>query len=272
MKWFFQIVVGLMALAFVGVIAPVVGNGSLGVTLEYFLTDPLMMGKQGGVWPLIVSTLLVNGLSLPLVFFVGIPAAFSLALFFFKDQNPRIQGWVRLALDILAGTPSIVFGIFGNVFFCRYMGLGYSVLAGALTLTLMILPTFVRLCEDAFLSVPRSQWISAVSLGLGERTFLFKVLLPMTKGSILVALILSWARAVAETAALLFTSGYSMRTPESLMDSGRTLSVHVFDLAMNISGADQMAYQAAFVLLILSTSFGLLTRFGFFLFNQRANL
>lgn len=272
MKWIFQIIIGLLTLFFVGVLVPVVRQGSSGLSLDYFMTEPLMMGKQGGIWPLIVSTLLVNGLALPMVFLIGVPSAFSLALFFFKNENTKLQAGLRLALDILAGTPSIIFGIFGNVFFCRYLGLGYSVLAGALTLTLMVLPTFVRLCEDAFTATPRSQWMSSVSLGLGDRTFLFKVLLPLTKSSVFVALILSWARAVAETAALLFTSGYSLRTPESLLDSGRTLSVHVFDLAMNVSGADKMAYQAALVLLILSTSFGLLARVGFFLLRKKVEL
>lgn len=218
------------------------------------------MGREGGIYPLLISTLWVNGIALALSVLVGLPAAFALALFFFKNRGLRLQPLTRLLLDLLSGTPSIVFGIFGNVFFCRYLGLGYSILAGALTLALMVLPTFVRLCEDAFLSLPKETWKVASSLGLGDRTFALKILVPATLPALTAALVLSWARAVAETAALLFTSGYSLREPNSIFDSGRTLSVHVFDLAMNVSGGDQMAYQAALLLLILSTSFGLTAR------------
>lgn len=236
---------------------------------EYLSQDPSLMGKEGGVWPLIVSTILVNGLALFGVVLVGLPASFALALFFFKDKGLRLQPLTRLTLDLLSGTPSIVFGIFGNVFFCRYLGLGYSIISGALTLALMVLPTFVRLCEDAFLVVPRETWKVSQSLSLSDRTFLLKVLVPATVPALTAALVLSWARAVAETAALLFTSGYSVRMPESLYDSGRTLSVHVFDLAMNVAGADKMAYQSALILIILSTSFGLLARLAVFHFRKR---
>jgi phosphate transport system permease protein len=158
---------------------------------------------------------------------------------------------VRRSLDVLAGVPSIVFGLFGNVFFCKVLGLGFSILSGGLTLACMVLPILIRSTEEGFRAVPNEYRLGAAALGFSRTTTLFQLLLPAAVPGLVVGLVLGIGRAIAETAALIFTSGYVDRMPESLLDSGRALSIHIFDLSMNISGGDANAYASALVLLLL---------------------
>jgi phosphate transport system permease protein len=157
----------------------------------------------------------------------------------------------RRSLDVLSGVPSIVFGLFGNVFFCKTLGLGFSILSGGLTLACMVLPILIRSTEEGFRAVPAGYRLSAAALGLSRTTTLFHLLLPAAVPGLLVGLVLGVGRAMAETAALIFTSGYVDRMPESLLDSGRALSIHIFDLSMNVSGGDANAYASALVLVVL---------------------
>jgi len=158
---------------------------------------------------------------------------------------------VQRSLDILAGVPSIVFGLFGNAFFALWLGLGFSILAGGLTLACMVLPILIRSVEAGLRSVPDDYRRAAAALALPRTAALRQVLLPMAAPGILVGLILGIGRALAETAALLFTSGYVSQAPGSLLDSGRALSVHIFDLAMNVPGGADRAYASALTLIAL---------------------
>lgn len=154
----------------------------------------------------------------------------------------------RLSLDVLAGVPSIVFGLFGYAFFGVVLGLGYSIASGGLTLACMILPILIRTVE-AGLGARGDDWRRAgAALGVSRATLLWHVLLPITAPAIAAGLMLGIGRATAETAALLFTSGYVDRMPSSLGDSGRALSVHIYELTMNVPGGDQAAYGSAIVL------------------------
>ena len=157
----------------------------------------------------------------------------------------------RRSLDVLAGVPSIVFGLFGNAFFCKTLGLGFSILSGGLTLACMVLPILIRSTEEGFRAVPANYRLSAAALGLSRTTTLIHLLLPAAVPGLIVGLVLGVGRAIAETAALIFTSGYVDRMPESLLDSGRALSIHIFDLSMNVSGGDANAYGSALVLVVL---------------------
>lgn len=148
----------LALFGFGAILVPVFREGVPGLSLTFLTDEPRMMGREGGIRPLLVSTVLVNGFAVVFVLLIGLPTSFALALMHFKDSFGRSRLFLRRALDLLTGTPSIVFGLFGHAFFCRYLGLGYSILAGALTLSLMVLPTFVRFCEDAFGFVPREVW------------------------------------------------------------------------------------------------------------------
>ena len=168
---------------------------------------------------------------------------------------------VRRSLDVLAGVPSIVFGLFGNAFFAITLGFGYSILAGGLTLGCMILPILVRSCEQAITAVPAEYRYAAAALGMKRAATVFRVVIPAAAPALVAGLVLSIGRALAETAALIFTSGYVARAPRSLFDSGRSLSVHIYDLAMNVPGGGSRAYATACVLVMLLLAINLSTRF-----------
>ena len=130
----------------------------------------------------------------------------------------------------------------------------------------MILPLLIRATEQSILAVPNDYRYAAACLGLGRTATLFRVVLPAAMPGLVAGIVLSVGRALAETAALIFTSGYASRTPESLMDSGRSLSVHVYDLAMNVPGGSSRAYASACVLILLllmvNTITSLLSRYA----------
>ena len=147
--------------------------------------------------------------------------------------------------------PSIVFGLFGSVLFCKVLGLGFSILAGGLTLACMALPILVKATEQGFASVPDEHRMGAAALGLSRTGTLFRLLLPAAAPGLGAGLVLGIGRATAETAALIFTSGYVDRMPGSALDSGRALSVHILDLSMNVPGGTDNAYASALVLLAL---------------------
>jgi phosphate transport system permease protein len=180
---------------------------------------------------------------------IGLGAAIWLAEY--SKQSGRAAASIRLSLDVLAGVPSIVFGLFGNAFFCVFLGLGFSILSGGLTLACMILPIFIRTCERGLFAVNNDWRFAAAGLGMTRASAIWHVLLPAAAPAIVAGLMLGIGRATAETAALIFTSGYVDRMPESLSDSGRALAVHIFDLSMNIAGGDKAAYASALVLVVL---------------------
>lgn len=230
---------------FAWVLWDLVANG-LTVLSPGFLTGPVLdAGRAGGIGPILLSTGLILGVCLAASVPVGLGAAIFLAEF---TARSRFGGAVRRSLDLLAGVPSIVFGLFGNAFFSHILGMGFSILSGGLTLSLMVLPILIRTTEEGFRSVPDETRLGAAALSLSRSTTLFRLLLPRAVPGLIVGLVLGIGRALAETAALLFTSGYVTRTPNSLLDSGRALSVHVYDLAMNVAGGEPRAYGAALVL------------------------
>jgi len=136
-------------------------------------------------------------------------------------------------------------------FSARQLGLGFSILSGGLTLACMVLPILIRSIEEGFRAVPQEYRLGAAALGLSRRATLFHLLLPAAVPGVIVGLVLGVGRAITETAALIFTSGYVDRMPESLLDSGRSLSIHIYDLSMNVPGGNGNAYATALVLVIL---------------------
>ncbi len=216
---------------------------------NFVIEAPVNSGRSGGIASILVSTLLIVFTAI----IVTIPLGLAAAIWFseFTRMGSAIQRAVRICLDVLAGVPSIVWGLFGNAFFCKFLGLGFSILSGGLTLACMMLPIFIRLSESALAAVP-DDWRRACSaLSLSKVTQIVNVLLPAVAPAIASAIVLSIGRAFAETAALVFTSGYVDRMPSSLLDSGRALSVHIFDLAMNVTGGDASAYASALVLVMV---------------------
>ncbi len=217
------------------------------LSIGFLLDAPRDAGRAGGIAPVLVATAMILIVSLAVAVPLGLATALLLSEYI--RRGSRFAGFVRHALEVLAGVPSIVFGLFGNALFVRYFGMGYSVAAGGLTLACMVLPLFVRASEEALRSVPDDFRRAADALGLTRAAAIRSVLLPAALPGILVALVLSTGRALAEAAALLFTSGYVLRVPESLGDSGRTLAVHIYELAMNVPGGESQAYATGVVLL-----------------------
>ncbi|WP_164101019.1 phosphate ABC transporter permease PstA [Candidatus Laterigemmans baculatus] len=206
-------------------------------------------GRAGGIGPVLFSTMLILMVTLALA--IPLSLATAIALTERVDQDSRFARNVRRCLDVLAGVPSIVFGLFGNAFFAIMLGLGYSILTGGLTLACMVLPILIRTSEQAIVAVPNEYRYAAAALGLGRSATLFRVVLPAAAPALMAGVVLSIGRALAETAALIFTAGYVARRPESLLDSGRSLSVHIYDMAMNVPGGGSRAYATACVLVAL---------------------
>lgn len=216
------------------------------VNWQFLVNAPENAGRGGGIGPILVSTGLIIAVCLAVSIPLGVATAILLAEF--TATGSLLGRLVRLSLDMLAGVPSIVFGLFGNAFFAKTLGLGFSILSGGLTLACMVLPILIRSTQEGFQGVPDDYRRSAAALGLSRTATLWELLLPAAMPGIAVGLLLGLGRAIAETAALIFTSGYVDRMPVSLLDSGRSLSVHIYDLAMNVSGGEPQAYATALVL------------------------
>ncbi len=230
-------------------ISDIVFNGWAGLSYDFLTHTPTNAGREGGIAPILVSTGLVLAICMAVSFPIGLGTAILLSEITATDS--WWGGMIRRSLDVLAGVPSIVFGLFGNAFFCNILGLGFSILSGGLTLACMVLPILIRSTEEGFRAVPIAQKLGASALGLSRLSTLFYILLPIAVPGLIAGFVLGVGRAVAETAALIFTSGYVDRYPESWLDSGRVLSIHIYDLSMNIAGGEAHAYTSALVLLIL---------------------
>ena len=239
----------LVTATFCWLLGDIIWHGLSHLSWIFLTAPPENAGRRGGIGPILVSTFLILGVCLAVSLPIGIGTAVLLVEF--TSDHSLFGRLTRRSLDVLAGVPSIVFGLFGNAFFCKTLGLGFSILSGGLTLACMVLPILIRSTEEGFRAVPSNYRLSAAALGLSRTTTLFHLLLPPAVPGLLVGLVLGVGRAIAETAALIFTSGYVDRMPESLLDSGRALSIHIFDLSMNVSGGDANAYASALVLIIL---------------------
>lgn len=227
----------------------VVVHGIDVLAIDFLLSAPRDAGRSGGVGPILVSTSLITMISLA----VALPLAFSAAVVLGEVLAPQglAATVVRGSLDVLAGVPSVVFGLFGLSLFCRTLGLGYSIAAGGLTLACMILPTLARSFGDAFEATGRHHRVAAAALGLSRAEILWRVTVPIALPGLCAGVLLALTRALAETALLLFTSGYSDRMPGSVLDSGRSISVHIYELSTNVPGGMPSAYGSALVLLLL---------------------
>ena len=243
-------VAALLSVAlFVSLLWDLVRLGLPELSWEFFTGEVEDAGRSGGIAPLLVSTLWILLCCLTLAIPLGTGCALWLSEF--VRRGNALARLVTGGVDLLASVPSIVFGLFGMVFFAQTLGLGFSILSGGLTLACMILPILVRTTLTALESLPADLRPASAALGLSRTTTTAKVLLPAALPGIVVGITLGTGRALSETAALLFTSGYSTRLPESISDSGRALSVHIYDLALNVANGGAMASSSALVLLAL---------------------
>lgn len=243
------IATALVAGAFGWLLFDLVWHGVGRLDWSFLTAAPKSAGRSGGIAPILVSTLLI--LSVAIIVAAPLGLATAVLLSEFTRHRSRAGRWIGLSLDVLAGVPSIVFGLFGNAFFCVWLGLGFSILSGGLTLACMALPILIRITESGLRAVPIEWRLGAAALGVSRATVLWQVLLPAATPALVAGLMLGIGRAMAETAALVFTSGYVDRMPSSLFDSGRAISVHIYDLTMNVAGGDRNAYASALVLIAL---------------------
>ncbi|MGN0172078.1 MAG: phosphate ABC transporter permease PstA [Acutalibacteraceae bacterium] len=197
--------------------------------------------------PAIINTFIMTGVSMLIAVPLGIFSAIYLVEY--ARRGNRLVGVVRMTAETLSGIPSIVYGLFGMLFFVTALGWGNSMLAGAFTLAIMILPLIMRTTEEALKAVPDSFREGSFGLGAGRLRTVFRVVLPSAVPGILSGIILAVGRIVGETAALMYTSGTVAQSAENLMSSGRTLSVHMYLLSKEALHTDQ-AYATAVMLLI----------------------
>lgn len=210
----------------------IVTRGLPGISWEFVSTEYNLFRNQTGILPMIVGTLLLIFTTLAVAVPIGVAAAIYLTEY---ARQGRVVRVIRFATESLAGIPSIIYGLFGYIFFKNTLHLGFSVLAGALTLSIMVLPTIVRTTEEALLSVDPGYREGSLALGATRFQTLFKVILPSAIPGIVTAVILSMGRVIGETAAVIYTAGSVAKIPavERLFTSSvRTLSVHLYMVAL----------------------------------------
>jgi phosphate transport system permease protein len=239
-----SIIVAILA----GIIGYVIYKGISSISLDFILQPPSKAGRTGGISTTIVSTLYLTLMSLLIAVPIGVGS--SIYLEEYAHSRSKFARLVNLTAETLAGIPSIIFGLFGFVFFVIFLGLGWSILSGGLTLAIMILPTITRTAQEAILSVSQEYRANSLALGASQWQTIRKVVLPSALPGIVTGIILSMGRAVGETAAIILTAGSSLGMPMSPLDPARTMSVHLYIMAMEGISMDR-AFGTAFLIVVL---------------------
>ncbi|MCD8075620.1 MAG: phosphate ABC transporter permease PstA [Lachnospiraceae bacterium] len=198
--------------------------------------------------PALINTLIITALALVIAVPVGIFAAIFLVEY--AKKGSKLVSLVRITAETLSGIPSIVFGLFGLLFFTTTLGWGFSLMSGAFTLVIMILPLIMRTTEEALIAVPDAYREASFGLGAGKLRTIFRVVLPSAIPGILSGVVLATGRIVGETAALLYTASTVAQVPSTLFGSGRTLAVHMYVLSNEGLHMGE-AYATAVVLIVL---------------------
>ncbi|HEM3176848.1 TPA: phosphate ABC transporter permease PstA [Streptococcus suis] len=206
--------------------------------------------------PALLNTILMAILALLIALPIGIGASVYLTEYA-KSANPLVTV-VRLATETLSGIPSIIYGLFGALFFVKFLNLGLSIIAGAATLSIMILPLIMRTTEEALLSVEDGYREGSFALGAGKLRTIFQVVLPSALPGIFSGVVLALGRVIGESAALIFTAGTVAEVAKSLTSSGRTLAVHMYLISGEGIYVNQ-TYATAVILLILVIVMNLLS-------------
>lgn len=245
--WLAASLIVIMLLAIMGYIF---FHGIGVISLDFISSKPGAGGKTGGILTPVLGTLYTTLGALLTAIPIGIGTAIYLEEY--ARRRNAFAYLVNLTSETLAGIPSIIYGLFGFVFFVIYLDLGWSIISGSLTLAIMILPTITRTAQEAILAVPREYRENSLALGASRWQTVGKIVLPSAIPGIMTGIILSIGRAVGETAALILTAGSSLGMPESIADPARTLSVHLYILAMEgISLPRAFGTALAIVIMIL---------------------
>jgi phosphate transport system permease protein len=219
------------------------------LSLNFFLEAPRQMGRTGGIFSTIVGTVALTVVAIVIATPLGVGTAVYLREY---TREGRISRVIRFGTDCLAGVPSIIFGLFGFVFFVILLRMGWSVLSGGLTLATMILPTIICTAEEAIKAIPHSYREVSFALGGTRWQTVARVIVPNAIPGIFTGILLGVGRSVGETAAIILTAGSSLLMPTSLFSPTRTMAVHFYILAREgISMEKAYATGAALILLIL---------------------
>lgn len=245
----------ITVLTLVGLIGYILINGLPHVSWNFLTGAYSALHKdQQGIFPMLINTLYIVVITLLIVTPIGLSSAIYLTQY---ARQGKLVKAIRFTTEVLSGVPSVLFGLFGFTVFCVMMGMGTSILAGCLTMSLCILPTIVRTTEESLLAVPESYKEGALALGAGKLRVVFGIVLPCAMPGVLTAVILGMGRIVGESAALIFTSGLATGMPRGflshIMSSGRTLTLHLYQSAREAVSPDafQVAFSTASVLLVL---------------------
>ena len=246
----------LSAIFTVGTLAIIVGyifaKGIGKLNLHFLISDYSSSG-DGGILPMIVSTVYMVGVSIAIATPIGILAAIYMQEY--AKQGKLVKA-IRFATESLAGIPSIIYGLFGGIFFVTVLKLSFSILSGALTVAIIILPLIIRTTEEALKTVPKSYREASLALGTTKFQTLYKVVLPSAVPGILSGIILSVGRVIGESAAIFLTAGTVAQMPSGIFDSARTLTVHAYLLTKesgDIQTAAALGIVLIFIVLTLNT-------------------
>lgn len=249
------VMVGIVGLVLFAILWHVLSNGLPQINWT-FLTDRIRNGgESGGIGPTLAGTLYLVILSLALAVPLGLATAIYLTEYV---RAGRLVTSIRLATETLAGIPSIIYGLFGFIFFVIKLRLGWSLLSGSLTLSIMLIPTIVRTAEEAIKAVPRSYREGSLSLGATRWQTIYKVVLPSAIPGVLTGIILSIGRVVGESAAVILTAGSPVIAPRGLDSPARSMAVHLFIIATEGRSLDR-SYGTAAVLVLSILAINILT-------------
>jgi phosphate transport system permease protein len=238
------------AIVTIGLLVLIIGiillRGLPSLSWQFLTGTPENLGRDGGILPAILGTIALGVVALLIATPLGIGSAIYLTEYTYESRFTRA---IRFGTESLAGVPSIIFGLFGFIFFVTYLQMGWSILAGGLTLALMVLPTIIRTSEEAILTVPPAYRDVSYSLGATRWEMVTTVVLPSALPGIVTGVILSFGRAVSETAAVIFTAGTALNLPVSPFSPVRTMAVHFYILAVEGISLEK-AYATGAVLII----------------------
>jgi len=251
MRMLMWLAAGITAALTIFLLGYVLIKGLPNISWELLSTKPSYLRGTVGILPDILNTLYIILTTLLFVLPLGVGAAIYLTEY---ATNKRLVGMIEYAAETLSGIPSIIYGLFGSLFFCQFMDLDKSLLAGALTLVIMNLPTIMRTTQESLKTVPQSYREGAFGLGAGKWRVIRTVVLPNCVEGVITGCILSVGRIVGESAALLFTAGFAHALNgffEGLFSSGATLTVALYFYATE-DGNFEVAFAIAAILMILT--------------------
>lgn len=237
-----------VAALFIYIVGFIIVQGIPNINISLFAVE--YTSENVSLTPALISTLMITVISLLIAAPLGIFSAIWLAEYT-RRSSKKSNMLISVTAETLAGIPSVVYGLFGLLFFVQYLGFGFSLLSGALTLSLMILPFMLRSTEEALRAVPDAWREGALSLGAGKLRTVFRVVLPAAAPGIFAGIILSIGRIAAESAALIYTAGTVAQIPLSPMQSARTLAVHVYALSSEGLHTEESHASAAVLLIFV---------------------